>query len=108
MDAHASPAARTADDHLTEELAGNGAVTSSMFGMPVLKYHKKSFAGLLGDGATFRLMAGTPEHTEALASIGSTLADTSGTGRPMKDWIHVPVARRHQVRLRRAELSRLA
>jgi hypothetical protein len=91
MDAHATPAAQMAYNDLAEELAGAGATVSSMFGMPVLKHHKKPFAGLLGDGATFRLTSGIPEHTEALRLTGSALADPSGMGRPMKDWVHVPV-----------------
>ena len=33
-----------------------------------------------------------PQHTEALALSGSRLFDPSGRGRPMKEWVEVPMA----------------
>lgn len=69
-------------------LAGSGAVSARMFGMPTLKVGGKAFAGY-GDGyMTFKL-AGA-EHARALALPGAALFDPSGRGRPMKEWVEVP------------------
>jgi hypothetical protein len=88
----ATPAAQRAYDKLVESLAGSGAVASTMFGMPTLKVGTKAFAGLYADGASFRLVRDTPEHTSAMALAGAELFDPSGMGRAMKDWVYVPAA----------------
>ena len=87
-----TPAAQRGYDELAEALADRGVVASSLFGSPTLKVNKKAFAGLRGDAVSFRLVAGTSEHGEALALDGAALLDPSGMGRPMKDWVLVPVA----------------
>ncbi|MEV7005679.1 hypothetical protein [Streptosporangium sp. NPDC051022] len=84
--------ARAAFDDLAEDLGRHGAVTSQMFGKRALKHESKAFACLLGGTLAFKLMAGTAEHTEALALPGAELFDPSGKHRPMKDWVAVPVA----------------
>jgi hypothetical protein len=77
-------------DELAASLAPRGVKASQMFGMPTLKnVNGKAFAGLRGDAVTFRLGAGTPEHTDALKLAGAKPFDP-GMGRPMKDWVEVP------------------
>jgi hypothetical protein len=66
------------------------AVAGAMFGKRALKARGKAFACLKGDELAFRLGAGTPEHTAALALAGAHLFDPSGGGRPFKDWVAVP------------------
>lgn len=78
-------------DDLAAALAPRGVKASQMFGMPTLKNaNGKAFAGLRGEAVTFRLGAGTPEHTEALKLAGAKPFDP-GMGKPMKDWVEVPV-----------------
>ena len=84
-----SDEARAAFDDIAEALAGAGARTGSMFGMPCLKAGNKAFAGMYGDAATFKLPAGELER--ALALPGVELFDPSG-GRPMREWAQVPLA----------------
>jgi hypothetical protein len=60
-----------------------------MFGMPCLKVGKKVLAGMFGDAMTFKL---PPEPREkALALPGVELFDP-GMGRPMKEWVVIPLA----------------
>lgn len=81
---------------LAEELAGSGVVVSSMFGKPCLKAGSKAFACLFRDGVAFKLAG--PEHGKALDMDGAELFDPSGKGRPMKEWVQVPVAHADQWR----------
>jgi hypothetical protein len=83
----------TSDDLLDEiaaDLAPRGATTGAMFGKRALNAHGKAFVCLKGDMLAFRLGAGTPAHTEALAVAGAELFDPSGKGRPFKDWVAIP------------------
>lgn len=78
---------------------------SQMFGMPVLKVGKSAFAGLAAEAMTFKLAAGSPEHTAALKLAGSKLFDPMG-GRPMKEWVQVGDAESaHWPELARAALA---
>jgi hypothetical protein len=77
-------------DDLAEELAGSGVIRESMFGHPCLKSGSKMFAVQFGDAIAFKLPA--PEHANALAMAGAERFDPSGRGRPMKEWVQVPVA----------------
>jgi hypothetical protein len=77
---------------LADDLGTAGVSTAPMFGKPSLKYGSKAFACLFGDAAAFRLLVGSAEHGAALALAGAALFDPSGKGRPMKDWVCVPVA----------------
>jgi hypothetical protein len=66
-----------------------GVVSSQMFGMPCLKVNGKAFAGLhKGEVMVFKLT--DMAHKEALSLSGAHLFDP-GMGRPMKEWVVVPV-----------------
>ena len=64
------------------------AEASQMFGMPTLKIKGKAFAGLFKDAMTFKLTGA--DHAKALKLKGAKLFDPMG-GRPMKEWVQVPV-----------------
>jgi hypothetical protein len=66
------------------------ATRSKMFGMPCLKIGNKAFAGFVRESMVFKL-SGAP-HARALVFTGAHLFDPSGLGRPMKEWVVVPVA----------------
>src|SRR2546421_12981709 len=77
-------------DDVTAELVATSSTTSGkMFGMPYLKNNGKAFAGYYRSAMVFKLTV--PEHSEALALSGAQLVDPSGQGRPMKEWVEVPV-----------------
>jgi hypothetical protein len=78
---------RTIGESLAAEdpLVGPGKT----FGMPCLKTGKKVFAGLQGDAMVFKL--GGAQHGRALTLDGAHLFDPMG-GRPMKEWVQVPIA----------------
>ncbi len=78
-------------DRIADELASEAsAISSKMFGMPVLKKNGKAFAGFYGknDAMTFKLTGAA--HAEALALARARLSDPSVMGRPMKEWVEVP------------------
>jgi hypothetical protein len=86
---------RSSYDAIAEELSVTTPTTrGQMFGMPCLKNNGKAFAGFFQDIMVFKL--GAPYHAEALALAGSHLFDPSERGRPMKEWVVVPVE--HSVR----------
>jgi hypothetical protein len=95
---------------LVDELAGRGVVAGQLFGKPTLKNaNGKALASLFGDAVVFRLVAGTPEHAEALGLTGAELFDPGGSGRAMRDWVVVPAAHADRfVRFATAALDRLA
>lgn len=76
-----------------EELPGlipGEVVTGAMFGKPCLKVPGgKAFACCFRDGVAFKLPE--PARSEALGLPGAELFDPSGKGRPMKEWVQVPV-----------------
>jgi hypothetical protein len=74
---------------LAEVFEARGARRSKMFGMPVLKAGGKVFAGTFGDAMTFKLGPGDLE--KALAQSGVESFEPM-RGRPMKEWVVVPVA----------------
>jgi hypothetical protein len=74
---------------VAEALANDGAVKSAMFGMPSLKINGKAFAGLWNDTMVFKLTGDA--HAEALSVRGAKLFDPMD-GRPMKEWVTVPVS----------------
>jgi hypothetical protein len=83
----------TASEKKYHEIAASlaesdGAVSSQMFGMPALKIGGKAFAGLLTDAIVFKLTG--EAHTRALALPDAKLFEPM-TGRPMKEWVVVPV-----------------
>jgi hypothetical protein len=77
-------------DAVATELAATSSTTSGkMFGMPCLKNNGKAFAGYYEGAMVFKLTP--PQHTEALNLSGARLFDPSDRGRPMKEWVEVPV-----------------
>ena len=78
----------TYDAVAAELTATSSAITGKMFGMPCLKNNGKAFAGYFNNAIIFKLTA--PEHGEALALADARLFDPMG-GRPMKEWVEVPV-----------------
>lgn len=72
----------------TELTATSPSVRGSMFGMPCLKQGGKAYAGYYQGAMVFKL-SGAP-HAQALALAGAALFDPMG-GRPMKEWVVVPV-----------------
>lgn len=74
---------------LAEAFEARGATRSKMFGMPVLKAADKVFAGTFGDAMTFKLGPGDLE--KALAQSGVDAFEPM-KGRPMKEWVLVPLA----------------
>ena len=73
----------------SEVVATEPATQGKMFGMPCLKIGGKAFAGLSHNVMVFKLPV--PEHTRALALSGAQFFDPSGRGRPMKEWVEVPI-----------------
>ncbi len=75
---------------VSEMIATSSTTSGKMFGMPCLKNSSgKAFAGY-SEGAMVFKLSGT-SHAEALALSGSRLFDPSERGRPMKEWVVVPV-----------------
>jgi hypothetical protein len=76
-------------DELAETFVARGATRSLMFGMPVLKAGDKVFAGMYGDAMTFKL---GPDDLEKARSLTGVDAFEPMQGRPMKEWVLVPLA----------------
>jgi hypothetical protein len=76
-------------DELAETFVARGATRSQMFGMPVLKAGDKVFAGTFGDAMTFKL---GPDDLEKARSLAGVEAFEPMKGRPMKEWVLVPLA----------------
>jgi hypothetical protein len=75
-------------DAVAAGLESDGVARGSMFGMPCLKVGRKVLAGMYGDAMTFKL---PPEPREkALALPGAEPFDP-GMGRPMKEWVLIPL-----------------
>jgi hypothetical protein len=62
---------------------------AKMFGMPVVKVNGNAFMGYFKDSMTFKLTGSA--HADALKLKGAHLFDPSGIGRPMKEWVQIPV-----------------
>ena len=76
-------------EELAETFVARGATRSQMFGMPVLKAGHKVFAGTYGDAMTFKL---GPVDLEKARSLTGVDAFEPMQGRPMKEWVLVPLA----------------
>ncbi|WP_202868263.1 hypothetical protein [Kribbella sindirgiensis] len=83
-----SDEAVAAYDAVAAGLEAAGVVRGSMFGMPCLKAGKKVLAGMYGDAMTFKLPPGPRE--KALTVPGAEQFDP-GMGRPMKEWVKIPL-----------------
>ena len=81
---------QTEFEHLASLLALRPGVSKSkMFGMPSVMVNGKAFAGLDGERMIFKL--NNVARQQALAVEGSKLFEPMA-GRPMKEWVAVPVA----------------
>ncbi len=75
---------------LAGHFAGREGIESGqMFGKPCLKIKGKAFIAQHLETMVFKL--GGPASADALALKGAKHWDPSGMGRPMKEWIAVPV-----------------
>jgi hypothetical protein len=75
---------------VSEMMATSPTSSGKMFGMPCLKNSNgKAFAGFFEGEMVFKL--GGASHAEALALAGARLFDPSERGRPMKEWVVVPI-----------------
>jgi hypothetical protein len=84
------PTAATAYENLVARLTTNKSVTSGqMFGKACLKVKGKAFISLHNEKVVFKL-AGEP-HQKAMGLKGAELWDPSGKGRPMKEWVALPI-----------------
>jgi hypothetical protein len=78
------------DTVVSEMMATSPTTSGKMFGMPCLKNSNgKAFAGYFEGTMVFKL--GGTSHAEALALTGARLFDPSERGRPMKEWVVVPI-----------------
>ena len=66
-----------------------GGIESNLFGKPCFKVNKKAFVCFFQNCMVFKLTGEL--HKEALSLDGSLLFDHSGKGRPMKEWVQVPI-----------------
>lgn len=60
-----------------------------MFGKSCLKVNGKAFVSLHNDRLVFKRTG--EHHKKALSLDNAALWDPSGTGRPMKEWVALPV-----------------
>jgi hypothetical protein len=67
----------------------DGITVSQMFGKACLKINGKAFVAQHLEAVIFKL-SGT-DYARALALTGAALWDPSGKGRPMKEWVALPV-----------------
>jgi hypothetical protein len=82
--------AATEYERLATALTANESVTAGqMFGKACLKVGGKAFVSLHKEKVVFKLTG--EQHTKALALNEAELWDPSGKGRPMKEWIALPV-----------------
>jgi hypothetical protein len=84
-----SDEAVAAYDAVAAELESAGVIRGSMFGMPCLKVGKKVLAGMFGDAMTFKL---PPEPREKALTLPGAEPFDPGMGRPMKEWVVIPLA----------------
>jgi hypothetical protein len=75
-------------DAVAAGLESSGVARGSMFGMPCLKVGRKVLAGMYGDAMTFKLPQEPRE--KALTLPGAEPFDP-GMGRPMKEWVLIPL-----------------
>ena len=77
-------------EQLTKHLTENkDVVLSQMFGKQCLKVKGKAFLALHKKSLVFKLSGDA--HKKALSQKGAVLWDPSGKGRPMKEWVAIPV-----------------
>jgi len=73
-------------EYLTNEYNG---VSGQMFGKKCIKVNNKAAVALFKEYIVFKLPK--EEVVDTLALDGSVLWDPSGKGRPMKEWVQLPI-----------------
>ena len=63
---------------------------SQMFGKVCLKVGGRAFVAQHKEAVVFKLSE--PQHSKAMSLSGAALWDPSGKGRPMKEWVALPVS----------------
>lgn len=76
--------------HILTDLRMLGVTQSPMFGKRGMMADGKVIAVYLDDSVAFKLIAGTPEHEQAMALSGADLWAPGDMGRTFKDWVRVP------------------
>lgn len=90
-------------EKLVQSLTKTGGIDAGqMFGKPCLKIRGKAFMAQHKESVIFKLAG--QHHKKAMSIAGAALWDPSGKGRPMKEWVALPVDARAQF----AALSRAA
>ena len=85
------PSAIAAYEKLVAHLGTSaGVAAGQMFGKACIKVNGKAFVCQHRDTVVFKLTGA--HHEKALALKGAALLDPSGKGRPMKEWVALPVA----------------
>ncbi|HEY3559047.1 MAG TPA: hypothetical protein VGL05_16370 [Kribbella sp.] len=83
-----SDEAVAAYDAVAAGLESAGVVRGKMFGMPCLKLGTKVVAGMYGDAMTVKL---PPEPRERALALPGVEHFDPGMGRPMKEWVQIPL-----------------
>jgi hypothetical protein len=85
----------------------DGVSVSQMFGKACLKINGKAFIAQHLEAVIFKLSGS--HHEQAMTLRGAVLWDPSGKGRPMKEWVALPVsASKHFVAFANAALEYVA
>ncbi len=96
------PSAAAEYEKLKATLETNQEVTAGqMFGKACLKVNSKAFASLHNDKLVFKLTG--EHHKKAMSLKDAELWDPSGKGRPMKEWVALPVVEAKHFKLLAAE-----
>jgi len=72
----------------------DGSAKSQMFGKPCFKVGGKAYVSFFQDEMVFKLEGDA--HKAALSLDGAQLFNSSGKGRPMKEWVQVPYSDHEQ------------
>ncbi len=64
-------------------------VVGQMFGKPCVKVKGKAFLAQLKEAVVFKLSGAA--HEKAMSQRGALLWDPPGKGRPMKEWVALPI-----------------
>jgi hypothetical protein len=76
--------------HILGDLKMLGVTQSQMFGRRGMMADGKVIACYLDDSVAFKLIAGSPEHAQAMALDGADLWEPGDMGRKFKDWVRIP------------------